>query len=102
MQRLATSRKVVRLKEAGFLLGSARGLSLQVRRTWRVCIGRLALKLVTDGRYRRFLRDNRRENRRFVLALPRLYLAYGTGAMRYGFFTARKPAGGNPVRMHVV
>jgi tocopherol O-methyltransferase len=96
------SSHVAWLKAAGFRLSSARDRSREVRRTWRVCIGHLAVKLLTDGRYRRFLLDPRRENRRFAWALPRLYFAYRTGAMRYGFFTAHKPAEGNPARTHVV
>jgi tocopherol O-methyltransferase len=48
-------------------------------------------KLVTTRRYRRYLfsRDNR--HRQFALSLPRLILAYRSGAMRYGIFTFERP-----------
>ena len=47
-----------RLAEAaGFVVLGCEDLSRKVRRTWTVCAQRLAGKLVTDGRYRRFLRN---------------------------------------------
>ena len=86
------SRYEARLQGAGFLVDGAYDLSRAVRRTWRVCMGRLARKLLTDGRYQHLLLDARRENRVFARALPRIYLAYLAGAMRYGLFSAHKPA----------
>lgn len=78
-------------REAGFAVERFEDRSRQVRRTWSVCLRRLAARLLTDGRYRRFLRDPARQSRDFALALPRLWLAYRTGAMRYGVLVARKP-----------
>lgn len=67
-------------------------LTSQVRRTWSVSIRRLAAKLLTDSRYARYLFNPTSGERRFLLTLFRILLAYRTGAMRYGLLTARKPA----------
>ena len=77
--------------DAGFVVESLDDLSRQVRRTWSICLRRLARRLCTDGRYRRFLLDPNRESRSFALSMPLLWLAYRTGAMRYVLLTARKP-----------
>ena len=75
---------------AGFRTADYQDLSRQVRRTWSIVTRRVMKKLVTTRRYRRYLfgRDNR--HRQFALSLPRLILAYRTGAMRYGLFTFEK------------
>jgi tocopherol O-methyltransferase len=62
-----------------------------VRRTWSVCARRLAGRLLTDGYYRRFPLDPAQRHRAFALAVSLLWLAYRTGAMRYGMLTARRP-----------
>ena len=81
-----------RLAEAaGFTVERGEDLSRAVRRTWSVCARRLAGKLVTDGRYRRFLRDPSASERVFAPTLLRLLLAYRTGAMRYVLFSCRRP-----------
>lgn len=73
---------------AGFRLVQHEDLSRQVRRTWSIVTRRVLAKLATTRRYRRLLR--RARNRDFSLSLPRLILAYRTGAMRYGVFTFEK------------
>lgn len=78
-------------EQAGFVVDSFEDLSLQVRRTWFLCAARVTRKLMTDARYRRFLLDARSKNRIFALSLPRIWLAYGTGSMRYGLLAAHKP-----------
>ncbi len=78
------------LAEAGFAVEAAQDLSRQVRRTWGVCARRLALRLLTDARYRRYVLDPQKTNRAFAGTVLRIWLAYRTGAMRYGLFTARK------------
>jgi len=82
--------------EAGFAVESLDDLSRKVRRTWSVCTRRMAGKLLADGRYRRFLLDPAQRHRAFALAVPLLWLAYRTGAMRYGLLTARKPSEQGP------
>ena len=80
-----------RMAGAGLAPGPFEDLSRRVRRTWSICLRRLAARLFADARYRRFLFDAACKNRVFALALPRLWLAYRTGAMRYGLFTAQRP-----------
>ena len=70
---------------AGFAADGYANLSSQVRRTWTICLGRFLGRLLTDPETRRLAR--RARNRSFALSLPRLILAYRTGAMRYGLFT---------------
>ncbi|MEM6327021.1 MAG: SAM-dependent methyltransferase, partial [Bacteroidota bacterium] len=65
--------------------------SRQVARTWTVVARRVAARLATDARYRLFLRDGTEADRVFALTVARLRLAFAVGAMRYGFFVARKP-----------
>ena len=79
-------------RAAGFAIESLEDLSRHVRHTWTVCLWRLARKLLTDRRYRRFLLDPSQPHRSFALAVPLLWGAYRTGAMRYGLLTARKPS----------
>ena len=77
---------------AGFVVDGIEDLSLKVRRTWALCAGRVAKKLLTHSRYRRYLLDARSKNRIFALSLPRIWLAYATGSMRYGLLTAHRPS----------
>jgi tocopherol O-methyltransferase len=75
---------------AGFTLNSFEDLSAGVRRTWSVCAGRLAAKLISQPRYLRFLLNPRATDRVFILTLLRLLLAYRTGSMRYGLMVFEK------------
>lgn len=75
--------------EAGLVPLGYEDISRQVARTWTICARRFAGKLATDRWYRQLLRDA--ENRVFALSVPRLILAYRTGAMRYGVFVWQKP-----------
>ncbi|MDX1547393.1 MAG: methyltransferase domain-containing protein [Rhodothermales bacterium] len=79
------------LHAAGLALDAARDLSPQVARTWSVCLRRTVHRLATDARYRRLLADPARPNRVFLLTMLRLWLAYRTGALRYGLFRAHRP-----------
>lgn len=73
-----------RLAEAaGFTMAGCEDLSARVRRTWSVCAGRLAGKLISQPRYWRYLLDSHATDRVFILTLLRLLLAYRTGSMRY-------------------
>jgi tocopherol O-methyltransferase len=53
---------------------------------WRVARG-----LVRDEAYRAYLFDRTRSERVFAASVPRLWLAYRVGALRYGLFVAEKP-----------
>lgn len=81
---------------AGFELVASEDLSRQVRRTWTVCSRRLLAALATRPSYLRFLLRRGKGNRVFALAVPRILLAYRTGAMRYCLMTFRKPGGDRP------
>lgn len=77
--------------KAGLVVDGFEDLSARVRRTWALCTGRVAKKLLTHPQYRRYLLDARAKNRVFALSVPRIWMAYLTGSMRYGLLTARKP-----------
>ena len=79
------------IADAGLLLDAVQDLSQQVRRTWTLCMTRLARRLATDGRYLRYLMDGRQRNRQFAFTMLRIWMAYRTGAMQYGLFAAHKP-----------
>ncbi|MFN3727118.1 MAG: class I SAM-dependent methyltransferase [Allosphingosinicella sp.] len=76
--------------DAGLRTLSYEDLSRQVRRTWSIVTRRVAGRVLTTARYRRLLMSRSTLNRQFALSLPRLILAYRTGAMRYGVFTFEK------------
>jgi tocopherol O-methyltransferase len=72
--------------DAGFTLIGYEDASARVRRTWSICLSRLAKGLLTDPALRRLAFSAATTNRRFMLSLPRLIVALRTGAMRYGIF----------------
>jgi tocopherol O-methyltransferase len=76
---------------AGLNLTRYEDVSRQVRRTWTIVTRRVLAELATSSRYRRYLTSRDKQHRQFALSLPRLILAYRTGAMRYGVFTFEKP-----------
>lgn len=78
-------------RAAGFIVRPSEDLSSRVSRTWWICFARLLKGLVSRPDYRKFLLDARARNRVFALTLPRLMLAYATGAMRYGLLVYDKP-----------
>ncbi len=75
---------------AGFRVESVLDISDQVRRTWWICLRRVAGKIATEARYRRFLLERSAENRVFALTLVRLLAAYRTRSMRYCLLVLRK------------
>lgn len=74
---------------AGFEITGYEDVSRRVARTWTICARRLLKALLVDRETRRLALGAR--NRIFVLSIPRLILAYRTGAMHYGIFTLSKP-----------
>ncbi|WP_375197919.1 class I SAM-dependent methyltransferase [Sphingobium sp.] len=80
--------------DAGFALTAYEDASARVRRTWTICLSRLAKALLTDPALRRLALSRGTTNRRFMLSLPRLIVALRTGAMRYGIFIWDKPLDG--------
>jgi tocopherol O-methyltransferase len=73
---------------AGFVVTGYEDVSRRVARTWPICAGRLLKALIVDRETRRVAFGAR--NRGAILSIPRLILAYRTGAMRYGIFTLSK------------
>ena len=70
---------------AGFVVTAYEDVSDWVSRTWTICARRIVRDLLLDRGTRRLAFHGR--NRIFLLSIPRLILAYRTGAMRYGIFT---------------
>ncbi len=85
--------------EYGALLGDA-GLAVEcfadesrrVSRTWPVCLRRTAARIARDPEARAFLLSSRNPERIFGLTMVRIVAAYGTRAMVYGVFAARRAA----------
>jgi tocopherol O-methyltransferase len=78
---------------AGFEIAGYEDVSRRVARTWTICALRLVKALLVDREARRIALGARNL---FVLSLPRMILAYRTGAMRYGIFTLSKAGNGAP------
>jgi len=72
-------------ERAGFACLGYEDISQAVKRTWTICTKRLIGAIFSDAAMRRAVFKAR--HRRFARSLPRLILAYRTGAMRYGIFT---------------
>lgn len=72
-------------KFAGFRCVRYRDISQSVARTWSICFRRFLRAMLIDPAMRRRILSAR--NRIFALSVPRVILAYHTGAMRYGVFT---------------
>jgi tocopherol O-methyltransferase len=72
--------------DAGFRLTDYQDISRDVRRTWSICLARLAKSMISDRSIRRLALSHATQSRDFMLSLPRLILALRTGAMRYGIF----------------
>lgn len=71
---------------AGFRLVRYDDISREVRRTWTICLRRLAARVLRDRDIRRLALSRTTRSRDFILSLPRLILALRVGAMRYGVF----------------
>jgi len=75
---------------AGFPTPNHRDLTPQVARTWPTIARVFARKLLSRPVYLRFLFTRHARNRIFALTIFRIWLAYRTGAMRYGVLTFTK------------
>jgi tocopherol O-methyltransferase len=75
---------------AGFTLLGYDDISRNVRKTWAICMRRTAARFFTDRALRRLIVSQATRNRSFLLSLPRLWWALGSGAMRYGVFVWEK------------
>jgi tocopherol O-methyltransferase len=77
---------------AGLTAVSCVDISAEVRRTWHICLRRLAGKLFTDKRYVRTLLSRGQGNRIFAVTMALILAAYRGGAMRYCVLVFDKPA----------
>ena len=73
--------------DAGFTVERVQDVTRQIARTWPMIVRIFLLKLLHKPAYLRFLLDRRAHNRIFALTTVRLWIAFRTGAMRYGVFT---------------
>lgn len=79
-------------EKTGFSVEREEDVSRSVKRTWPVCAGRFAARLLREPRYVRFLVNRHRRNRVFALTIFRIWAAFETGALRYGILTGVKVA----------
>jgi len=88
MPQLAASGEYQSLAAAaGFRSERFEDITRGVKRTWPVIVRRLLVKFATAPRFLRFLFTPHAQNRIFALTILRIWVAYHTGAMRYGVFT---------------
>ena len=78
------------LESAGFKEVRFFDLTRSVKKTWSLCARRVTRRIFTDATFRRTLTDPHFTNRVFAKTVFRISLAYQTGSMRYGCFSARK------------
>jgi tocopherol O-methyltransferase len=65
-------------------------LTPRVKKTWSVIACRVTARFLGDASFRRLLADPQFTNRIFAKTVFRIWLAYQTGAMRFGLFAAVK------------
>lgn len=78
------------LAAAGLTVESFADESRRVSRTWPICLKRTARRVLSDPQARAFLLSGRNPDRIFALTMVRILAAYGTRAMVYGIFSARR------------
>jgi tocopherol O-methyltransferase len=87
------------IDEADLVLERFEDWTAHVQRTWPICMRRALAHLARHPSELLFLADPRQSERVFARSLVRLWLAYRSGAMRYGSFIAARrrptrPSGG--------
>ena len=76
--------------DAGFAVERFQDVTRQIARTWPTIVRVFFWNLVRKPAYIRFLFDPKSKNAIFGLTIVRLWIAFRTGAMRYGVFTFTK------------
>jgi tocopherol O-methyltransferase len=79
-------------EQTGFTVEREEDVSQEVKRTWPVCAAGFLSRLVREPRYLQFLFNRHSRNRTFALTILRIWLAFETGALRYGILTGVKQA----------
>lgn len=77
-------------KAGGFRDPEFADLSRNVRKTWSICVYRLIKTIGSNAELRRALLQRDWGNHVFAKTVFRIWLAYRTGSMRYGVFSATK------------
>jgi tocopherol O-methyltransferase len=77
-------------RAAGLDMIGFRDVSLVVKKTWPICLGRMLKTIVREPAQSRALIRECGPNRVFAVTLLRIWLAYEVGAMRYGILTFQK------------
>ncbi len=91
MPHLGTESDYRRLAvEAGFSIERFQDVTRQIARTWPMIVRVFLWNLPRRPGYLRFILDPRSRNAIFGLTIVRLWIAFRTGAMRYGVFTLIK------------
>ena len=78
------------LIRAGFSEARFQDLTARVQKTWSICARRSLRAILTQPSLRSRLWDPGFSHRVFAKTVPRIWLAYKTGSMRYGLFSALK------------
>ena len=74
----------------GFTVEHEEDVSQNVKRTWPLCAGRFLARLVREPRYFQFLVNQHARNRVFAVTIFRIWMAFETGALKYGILTGVK------------
>ena len=91
MARIGLASEYRRLfEESGFTVEREEDVSQLVKRTWPLCARGFLTSVIRDPRYIKYLMNRHRRNRIFALTIFRIWLAFETGALRYGILTGVK------------
>jgi tocopherol O-methyltransferase len=91
MPHLGTESDYRRLAaEAGFRVEKFQDVTRQIARTWPMIVRVFLWNLLRNPVYIRFILDPKSKNAIFGFTIMRLWMAFRTGAMRYGVFTLVK------------
>ena len=89
---LSTAREYMAIMEkAGLSIRYFLDLSRQVSNTWPIALRRTCAGILRRPEYLRYLLGRKNSERKFVLTMVRMWIAYRTGALRYCLFKANKP-----------
>lgn len=75
---------------AGFRVEKFQDVTRQIARTWPMIVRVFLWNLLRNPAYLRFILDPKSKNAIFGFTIVRLWIAFRTGAMRYGVFTLVK------------